>query len=269
MRQQLVILQRKQVWYGLIMRWQSAEVQRTKVIGKRELNALGSYLQETQKEFCGINLDICDQIVTTEVVICCLCCSEGGVVVDTTRSKGASHWVWGESISLWRWAIPQRVAQEVVQCLSVRISGIWVEKSLNKPLCPCSWPCSDGIPAYCSDCESLMGAELAWLWEWEETKDRSFVTEQREGWKKPRFLFICRGREWWVNIKYQRCKIINIKRSGSKDLKLVINTWGVEMRNFLLWEVKLWEEAPKSSPRGGKCVTFGGEPVWESSYMPK
>lgn len=192
--------------------------------------------------------------VTTEVVICCLCCSEGGVVVDTTRSKGASHWVWGESISLWRWAIPQRVAQEVVQCLSVRISGIWVEKSLNQPLCPCSWPCSDGIPAYCSDCESLMGAELAWLWKWEETKDRSFVTEQREGWKKPRFLFICRGREWWVNIKYQRCKIINIKRSGSKDLKLVINTWGVEMRNFLLWEVKLWEEAPKSSPRGGKCV---------------
>lgn len=31
------------------------------MIGKRELNALGRYLQETQKEFCGMKLDVCDQ----------------------------------------------------------------------------------------------------------------------------------------------------------------------------------------------------------------
>lgn len=31
------------------------------MIGKRELNALGRYLQETEKEFCGMNLDVCDQ----------------------------------------------------------------------------------------------------------------------------------------------------------------------------------------------------------------
>lgn len=126
------------------MRWQSAEVQRTKVIGKRELNALGRYFSRLRRNFVVLTwISVIKYSMTIDVVICYLCCSVGGVGVDTARSKGASHWVWGESISLWRWAIPQQVAQEVVQCLSVRISGISVEKSLNNPLCPYSWPCSE------------------------------------------------------------------------------------------------------------------------------